>query len=103
MYLAREHTGASLPAIGAEFGGRGHTTVLHACRRTAERVAADPEASQTVARASRTPVDNPAGRPGRPRQMTHSTVHRQGRLCAAARIAQGFSRAIDTIDSPYDV
>ena len=44
MYLAREHTGASLPSIGAEFGGRGHTTVLHACRRTAERVAADPEA-----------------------------------------------------------
>jgi len=61
MYLAREHTGASLPSIGAEFGGRGHTTVLHACRRTAERVAADPEASQTVrelrARLSTTPPD----------------------------------------------
>ncbi len=60
MYLAREHTGASLPSIGAEFGGRGHTTVLHACRRTAERVAADPEASQTVrdlrARLSTTPA-----------------------------------------------
>ncbi len=34
MYLAREHTDASLPTIGAEFGGRGHTTVIHACRRT---------------------------------------------------------------------
>jgi chromosomal replication initiator protein len=48
MYLAREHTGQSLPAIGRSFGGRNHTTVLHACKRTAERVAADPEASETV-------------------------------------------------------
>lgn len=48
MYLSREHTDASLPRIGAEFGGRGHTTVLHACRRTAERIAADPELGQTV-------------------------------------------------------
>jgi chromosomal replication initiator protein len=48
MYLAREHTGATLPAIGARFGGRSHTTVLHACRRTAERVGEDPEASAIV-------------------------------------------------------
>ncbi len=48
MYLAREHTTASLPVIGAGFGGRGHTTVLHACRRTVERVATDQEASTIV-------------------------------------------------------
>ena len=48
MYLAREHTGASLPAIGDRFGGRSHTTVLYACRRAAERVAADPGAEAVV-------------------------------------------------------
>ena len=49
MYLARELTDATLPAIGREFG-RNHTTVLHACRRTAERIAADREAYDAVQR-----------------------------------------------------
>jgi chromosomal replication initiator protein len=48
MYLARELTDQTLPAIGRAFGGRDHTTVLHACRRTAERIAADPEANAVV-------------------------------------------------------
>ena len=50
MYLARELTDQTLPAIGRAFGGRNHTTVMHACRRTAERIAADPDASETVRR-----------------------------------------------------
>jgi chromosomal replication initiator protein len=50
MYLAREHTGQTLPAIAVRFGGRNHTTVLHACRRTAERMASDPEAFDAVRR-----------------------------------------------------
>jgi chromosomal replication initiator protein len=48
MYLSRELTDATLPAIGRAFGGRNHTTVLHACRRATERIAADSEASELV-------------------------------------------------------
>ena len=33
MYLAKQLTNHSLPEIGEAFGGRDHTTVLHACRR----------------------------------------------------------------------
>jgi chromosomal replication initiator protein len=50
MYLARELTDQTLPAIGRAFGGRNHTTVMHACRRTAERMAGDKEAYDTVRR-----------------------------------------------------
>jgi chromosomal replication initiator protein len=49
MFLARELTQESLPAIGRSFGGRDHTTVLHACRRTTARIAVDPRAHQIVA------------------------------------------------------
>ncbi len=48
MYLAREHTGATLPAIGESFGGRNHTTVMYACRKAAGRIAADPVAQALV-------------------------------------------------------
>ena len=52
MYLAREHTSETLPAIGAGFGGRGHTTVMHAVPQDSrERVASDPEVSTIVERA----------------------------------------------------
>jgi len=36
MSLAKELTSHSLPEIGNAFGGRDHTTVLHACRKVAE-------------------------------------------------------------------
>ncbi len=41
MYLAREMTDASLPHIGSEFGGRDHTTVMHACDRVREALQRD--------------------------------------------------------------
>ncbi len=52
MHLARELTGESLPAIGAAFG-RSHSTVLHACRRTQERLAKDTAAATDVDKLAR--------------------------------------------------
>ncbi len=48
MYLARELTMRSLPEIGRRFGGRDHTTVLHACRRIVALCAEDPVLKQEV-------------------------------------------------------
>jgi chromosomal replication initiator protein len=48
MYLVRELTDESLPSIGRRFGGRDHTTVLHACRRTATRIAQDATSRELV-------------------------------------------------------
>jgi chromosomal replication initiator protein len=42
MYLARQLTGRSLEEIGAFFGGRDHTTVLHAERKIRQMVGHDP-------------------------------------------------------------
>ncbi|MFL5840358.1 MAG: DnaA ATPase domain-containing protein, partial [Thermoleophilaceae bacterium] len=47
MYLARELTDETLPAIGRGFG-RNHATVLHAHRRVADDIAAGGPASRTV-------------------------------------------------------
>lgn len=38
MYLAREMTSMSLMDIGQVFGGRDHTTVMHACTRISDRM-----------------------------------------------------------------
>ncbi len=50
MFLARELTGESLPAIAAAFGARSHTTVLHAYRKVSQRLPADTETAQLVDR-----------------------------------------------------
>jgi len=42
MALTKELTSMSLPDIGDAFGGRDHTTVLHACRKVAELKLEDP-------------------------------------------------------------
>jgi len=41
MYLAKHMTSRSLPEIGRKFGGRDHTTVMHAIRKIEELSAAD--------------------------------------------------------------
>jgi len=42
MYLSRELTDSSLPKIGKEFGGRDHTTVIHATSTIARLIKEDP-------------------------------------------------------------
>jgi chromosomal replication initiator protein len=46
MALAKELTPMSLPDIGDAFGGRDHTTVLHACRKVQELVESDSDISR---------------------------------------------------------
>ena len=41
MYLSRELTDSSLPKIGKEFGGRDHTTVIHATSKIARLIRED--------------------------------------------------------------
>jgi chromosomal replication initiator protein len=48
MALAKELTQLSLPEIGSNFGGRDHTTVLHACRQIAKLRDSLPEMSHDV-------------------------------------------------------
>ena len=48
MYLCRELTPLSLPAIGQRFGGRDHSTVLHAHRQVRTRIFSDQTTRQLV-------------------------------------------------------
>jgi chromosomal replication initiator protein len=48
MYVTRELTDETLPAIGRGFGGRNHTTVLHAHRRVAADMTRDPRTFEAV-------------------------------------------------------
>ena len=48
MYVSRELIGSSYPVIGKHFGGKNHTTVLQACKKTKEWMERDPEISQTI-------------------------------------------------------
>ena len=48
MYLAKQLTSRSLPEIGRKFGGRDHTTVMHAVRKIDELRAGDNEFAEDV-------------------------------------------------------
>ncbi|WP_353110972.1 chromosomal replication initiator protein DnaA [Salinisphaera dokdonensis] len=53
MALAKELTNHSLPEIGQAFGGRDHTTVLHACRKIKELRETDARVDEDYANLSR--------------------------------------------------
>jgi len=48
MYLSRKLTDMSLPKIGEEFGGRDHTTVIHAYEKISDNLKVDDSLQQTV-------------------------------------------------------
>lgn len=48
MYLAKDLTHHSLPEIGEVFGGRDHTTVLHACRKIKELLESDADIKEDI-------------------------------------------------------
>lgn len=48
MYLSRELTSTSLPQIGSAFGGRDHTTVIHACEKIRNDCGNDTKVQNTV-------------------------------------------------------
>ncbi len=50
MFLARELTGLSFTELGSRFGGRDHTTVMHACEKVTTARETDPELRQILQR-----------------------------------------------------
>ncbi|MBX5468594.1 MAG: chromosomal replication initiator protein DnaA [Thermoleophilaceae bacterium] len=59
MYLAREMTQETLPAIGRRFGGRNHATVLHAHRKIAADLESDARTRDAVERLRRRLMTTP--------------------------------------------
>lgn len=49
MYLMREELQSSFPSIGAELGGRDHTTAMHACAKIAKQAESDEQLKQNLA------------------------------------------------------
>ena len=48
MYITRKITNLSLPEIGAAFGGRDHTTVLHSCKKIEKDIQTDTELNHII-------------------------------------------------------
>jgi len=48
MYIARDITEYSTTEVGMEFGGRDHTTVMHACQKIEEKIRSDPTLDSTI-------------------------------------------------------
>ena len=48
IYICREMTNLSTTRIGAEFGGRDHSTVMHACDKVSELMDSDTDTRRTI-------------------------------------------------------
>ncbi len=49
MYLCKKHVRSSFPEIGGKFGGKDHTTVMHACRKIERLLQSDSQTQKDVA------------------------------------------------------
>lgn len=54
MYLCRKYTEASFPGIGDKFGGRDHSTVIHASKTIERKIKEDPHMQTTIEKIERT-------------------------------------------------
>jgi chromosomal replication initiator protein len=50
MYLCRKHTTASYPEIGEHFGGRDHSSVIHAATVVSGKLSTDAQIKELVER-----------------------------------------------------
>jgi len=48
MYLSKQHTDLSLADIGAGFGGKDHSTVIHACKQVRGRIDSDEDLARKI-------------------------------------------------------
>jgi chromosomal replication initiator protein len=48
MYLCRKHTECSFPTIGDKFGGRDHSTVIHASKTIEKKMKDDPSMQSAI-------------------------------------------------------
>jgi chromosomal replication initiator protein len=53
MYLCRKYTETSFPAIGDKFGGRDHSTVIHASKTIERKIKEDPHMQKTIEKLER--------------------------------------------------
>lgn len=58
MYITREITEYSTTEVGVEFGGRDHTTVMHACQRIDSKLKSDPSLEPIIQRLIRIIKEN---------------------------------------------
>lgn len=54
MYLCKKHVHSSFPEIGNKFGGKDHTTVIHACRKIEKLLESDSTLQNDIATLERT-------------------------------------------------
>jgi chromosomal replication initiator protein len=50
MYISRKMTSASFPEIGNKFGGKDHSTIIHAIKKIEQKMAEDIQLKTTIER-----------------------------------------------------